>query len=425
MPWQEQEASIAHLFAKVIRAGCNIEDVDLFGGVAKVVGAGVSPSSRPRLPLRLMISLLYLKHAYGLSDEGVIERWAETPTWQYLSGMDYFEHRWPCEPTQLVHFCKAMGEEGVEAMLQQTINVALTLKLISKVSLSTAIVDSTIQHKAIAYPTDTKMPGSARSKPVAAAKNQGIELKQTFAKEGRHLCRKAGRYTHAKHYKQLRKTLKRQRTIEGRLRREIDRKLTPLGQAALDALEIGLNKAGRVFDQTKGKKIKGGQPKLYNWHAPEAHCFSKGKAQTPFEFGAKVGIAVTAKGNPIVGASAFSGAPFDGHTLHEQIEQTTILLQGSGIKPTIVVVDMDYRGVDVENPGLTITHRGKARRLDAEGVRLIKRRNAIEPFIGPLKADHRIDRCHLKGEIGDSLHAVCALQATILVGCCGPSPARG
>jgi IS5 family transposase len=62
--------------------------------------------------------------------------------------------------------------------------------------------------------------------------------------------------------------------------------------------------------------------------------------------------------------------------------------------------------VDADNPGLTITHRGRAKRLDAEGLKLIKRRNAIEPVIGHLKADHRMDRCHLKGEIDDRLHAV-------------------
>lgn len=96
--------------------------------------------------------------------------------------MDYFEHRCPCDPTQLVHLRKAMGEEGVEALLQHTINVALTLMVISQASLSTVIVDSTIQHKAIAYPLDAKMLETARSNLFAATKDQGIELKQTFAK---------------------------------------------------------------------------------------------------------------------------------------------------------------------------------------------------------------------------------------------------
>ena len=101
MPWQELEASVSHLFAKKVRAGKVLDEADLFGGISKLVGAGVSPAGRPRLPLRLMISLLYLKHAFNESDEGVVERWAETPTWQYLSGMDYFEHRWPCDPSHL------------------------------------------------------------------------------------------------------------------------------------------------------------------------------------------------------------------------------------------------------------------------------------------------------------------------------------
>jgi len=406
MPWQELEASVSHLFAKKVRAGKVLDEADLFGGISKVVGAGVSPAGRPRLPLRLMISLLYLKHAFNESDEGVVERWAETPTWQYFSGMDYFEHRWPCDPSQLVHLRKALGEEGVEVLLQQTINVAITLKLIAKSSLATVIVDSTVQHKAIAYPTDAKMLETARAKLVVAAKDQGIELKQTYAKEGNRLSRQAGRYAHAKQFKRMRHTLKRQRTIVGRLQREIERKLTPLAQAARDALAGTLTKARRVFEQTKGKTSKGGSPKLYSWHAPEVHCFSKGKARTPFEFGTKVGIAVTAKGNFIVGARAYSGAPFDGHTLHEQIEQASILMQDTGEKPTTAVVDLGYRGVDRDNPGLTIIHRGKAKSLGESERKLIKRRNAVEPVIGHLKADHRMDRCHLKGEIGDRLHAV-------------------
>jgi len=121
MPWQELEASVSHLFAKKVRAGKVIDEADLFGGISKLVGAGVSPAGRPRLPLRLMISLLYLKHAFNESDEGVVERWAETPTWQYFSGMDHFEHRWPCDPSQLGHLRKVLGEEGVEVLLQQTI----------------------------------------------------------------------------------------------------------------------------------------------------------------------------------------------------------------------------------------------------------------------------------------------------------------
>jgi IS5 family transposase len=106
------------------------------------------------------------------------------------------------------------------------------------------------------------------------------------------------------------------------------------------------------------------------------------------------------------GARAFIGAPFDGHTLHEQIERVTILMQDTGIKPSTAVVDLGYCGVEGYNPGLTITHWGKAKRLSPESFKLVNRRSAIEPVIGHFKADHRMDRCYLKGEFGDKLHAV-------------------
>lgn len=406
MPWQEIEASVAHLFARRVRSGKTMVDVDLFGSTASLVGAGVSKAGRPRLPLRLMISLLYLKHAFNESDEGVVERWAETPTWQYLSGLEYFEHRWPCDPTAIGKFRRLLGEEGVEELLAQTINVAVTLKLIAKKDLAQVIVDSTVQQKAVAHPTDSKLLETARAKLVEAAKQAGIELKQTYAKEGQGLRYKAGRYAHARQFKRMRRVLKRQRTIVGRLQREITRKLSAIGQAVSDAMGTTLAKARQIWEQTAGRKTKNGKAKLYSWHAPEVQCINKGKSRQPYEFGAKVGIATTLKHNLIVGAKAFSGNPFDGHTLNSQLEQASILMQDSGVKPVTAYVDLGYRGVDADNPGVSIKHRGKRKQLNAEELKLLKRRQAIEPVIGHLKQDHRMDRCHLKGEQGDRLHAV-------------------
>ena len=197
MPWQEIEASLAHRFAREVKAGKKIDDVDLFGATSVLSGAGVSNAGRPRLPLRLMISLLYLKHAFDESDEALVQRWSETPTWQYFSGMDYFENRLPCDPTLLVKFRRLLGEEGVEELLARTLEAAVALKLIAKKELSQIIVDSTVQEKAIAHPTDSKLLETARAKLVQAAKEEGIELKQTFAKEGHLLGYKAGRYAHA------------------------------------------------------------------------------------------------------------------------------------------------------------------------------------------------------------------------------------
>jgi len=404
MPWQEIEASIAHLFARKVREGRKLEDVDLFGTTSSLVGSGISHAGRPRLPMRLMVSLMYLKHAFNESDEGVVERWAETPTWQYFSGLEYFEHRWPCDPSLLVRFRRALGEEGVEELLAQTINVALTLKLIAKKELATVIVDSTVQEKAISHPTDSKLLETARLKLVEVAKASGIELKQTYAKEGLALGYQAGRYAHARQYKRMHKTIKRQRTIVGRLYREITRKGSVLDVRPA-ALDETLTKAYRVYIQSQKRKTEG-LAKLYSWHAPEVQCINKGKSHTPYEFGAKVGIAATLRGNLIVGARAFAGNPYDGHTLREQLEQATILMQDTGAVPAHAYVDLGYRGVDSDNPTVRIAHRGKKKSLSESEVKLLARRQAIEPIIGHLKQDHRMDRCHLKGETGDRIHAV-------------------
>ena len=402
MPWQEIEASLAHQFARQVKAGKSVQDIGLFGAQTLRVGGGVSNAGRPRLPIRLMVSLLYLKHAFNESDEGVVERWAETPTWQYFSGMDYFEHRFPCDATLIGKFRKLIGEDGVEELLSQTISVALNLKVVPKKALETVVVDSTVQPKAIAHPTDSRLLEVARRKLVDIAKSVGIDLKQTFAKEGKQLTRKAGGYAHARQFRRMRKPINRQRTIVGRLAREIERRVATIAQDLKQSVLDALHKAKQLMAQTKHRKTKG-VPKLYSWHAPEVEVIAKGKARTPYEFGVKVGITSTLKGNLILGARSFPNNPYDGHTLNEQLEQASIL-SNSTIKD--VYVDLGYRGVDQQNPDVSIKHRGKYKSLTAQERRLLKRRQAIEPIIGHLKSDHRMGRCYLKGAEGDAIHAV-------------------
>jgi IS5 family transposase len=414
MPWQQVQAQVAHLFSRKARSGVVMPELDLFGEKLQRVAAA-SNAGRPRVPLRVMIALLYLKHAFNESDEGVVERWSENPYWQFFSGLAYFEPRRPCDATTLVKFRQLLGEEGVEELLAQTINVAVDLKLIKLQELSRVIVDSTVQPKAIAHPTDSRLLQTARAKLVAAAKDAGIALKQTFAKEGKALNRKAGRYAHARQFQRMKRVIKRQRTVVGRLQREIDRKASALGAAVRQALGEILNKARRIVHQSGQRKAVDGQPKLYAWHAPEVQCISKGKARTPYEFGVKVGIASTLKGNLIVGARAFHGNPYDGHTLAEQLEQASILMQDKGVKPSRVFVDLGYRGVEADNPEVRIVHRGKAKRITQQEGKLLKRRQAIEPIIGHLKSEHGMGRCHLKGAMGDRLHAVlCAAGYNIM-----------
>lgn len=400
-PWAEIEAALAPALAHRDRKGRLVEGADLFGTTAQLAGAGVSSAGRPRLPVRLMVSLLYLKHAYNESDESLVERWSENVVWQFFSGREYYQPGPPCDATQIGRFRRVLGEAGVEQLLKTTIEAAVTMGAVKKAELERVIVDSTVQEKAIAHPTDSRLLEVAREKIARLAKREGIRLKLTHEREGRTLRRKAAGYAHAKQFKRLRRTLKRQRTILGILLREVRRKMAALGEEAQRRLGTWVTRAEQLHRQRPKDKNK-----LYALHAPEAECISKGKARNPYEFGVKVSLAVTHKQGLMVGARSFPGNPYDGHTLAAQLEQTTTLLQDIGVKPTTAVVDLGYRGVDAAVAPVQVIHRGKGKSLTAVQRTWLKRRQAIEPLIGHAKADHGMDRCWLKGAQGDALHAV-------------------
>jgi IS5 family transposase len=80
----------------------------------------------------------------------------------------------------------------------------------------------------------------------------------------------------------MRSAIKRQRTIVGRLQREIDRKASAIGAAVRQALGETLNKAHRIVAQSGQRKAADGQPKLYAWHAPEVDCISKVRREVAY-----------------------------------------------------------------------------------------------------------------------------------------------
>lgn len=403
LPWAQLEAAVApSLVRQVAATGSSSADTDLFGAVPAMAGAP-SHAGRPRLPIRLMISLLYLKHAFDLSDEALVLRWSENIVWQYFSGQHYYEPRLPCDATQVGRFRAALGEAGVEELLKATIDTAVSSQAIKPAEFERVIVDTTVQEKAIAHPVDSRLLEVARRVLVKAAKDVGIKLKQTFEREGRQLRRRAGGYGHARQFKRLRKVTARQRTIVGKLLREIERKLAGLNLsvAASQRLQSLMQRAQRIHSQRPKDKNK-----LYALHAPEVECIGKGKARKPYEFGVKAAVVVTYQQGLMVGARTFAGNPYDGHILDAQLEQTRILLQDTGRQPQQVFVDLGFRGVDADNPDIEIIHRGKLRALTKQQRHQLRRRQAVEPAIGHLKHDHRMDRCWLRGQTGDAIHAV-------------------
>ena len=406
LPWAQIEALLSPMFERSNRAGDTLESGDLLGPTQVVIGAGQSAAGRPRLPIRLMASLVYLKHSYNLSDEDLVARWSENVLWQFFSGMEYYEHRQPCDPTQIGRFRRDIGEAGLEQLLKATIDTAVAIKAVKPKELERVIVDTTVQEKAIAHPVDSRLLEIARYKVVNAAKRAGILLKQTFAKEGKELRRRAGGYAHAKQFRRMKKGVKRQRTILGIVIREVQRKLNVPGfvaqhPKALSDLLVLLERAERIRTQQRNDKNK-----LYALHAPEVECIGKGKARKPYEFGVKSGVVVAHKSGLMLGARTFPGNPYDGHALNAILTQATNLTRDTGVTLKQIVVDLGFRGVDADNPGKEIIHRGKFKSLSPQQKGWLRRRQAIEPAIGHLKSDNRMDRCWLQGALGDALHAI-------------------
>lgn len=345
------------------------------------------------LPSRLVAGLLYLQHLHGLSDEAVLDRWLESPYYQYFCGGEFFEHRLPCHPTSLVKWRQRLGEEGSEWLLTETIACALRLGVISTSSLKRVIVDTTVQEKAIAHPTDSHLLNKARQHLVAIAHDQGIQLRQTYDKLCSTLVPKVGRYAHAKQYKRLRKAVKKLKGCLGRVYRDLLRQcdLERLNPAQRESL----THAERLLKQGRNSKNK-----LYSLHEPDVDCISKGKARKRYEFGVKASVAVTAKESFVVGARSYPGNPYDGHTLGDQLQQVEIL---TGVKPEESYVDRGYKGSGVEDVKVIVAG---TKRLTAQERHWLFRRSSVEPVIGHMKSDGKLDRCFLKGLLGDAINVV-------------------
>lgn len=249
--------------------------------------------------------------------------------------------------------------------------------------------------KAIAHPTDSRLLEKSRQHLVRLADENGIALRQNYNREAPRLAAQVGRYAHAKQYKRMKKAVKTLRTRVGRVHREVSRKVSQLPLDQQTKAQDLLGRVQRVLAQKSKDKNK-----LYALHAPEVECISKGKARTSYEFGVKVTVATTLKEGLVVGMRSMPGNPWDGHTLDETLEQVSILTDR---RPKTVIVDKGYAGVKIE--GVEILRSGQ-RRVTRAMKAMIKRRSAIEPAIGHMKMDGRLDRNPLKGALGDALHAV-------------------
>src|ERR1700682_5409146 len=358
---------------------------------------------QPPLPSRLVAGLFILKYMHNLSDEVLCARWIENPYYQFFCGEETFQHAAPFDRSSLTRWRQRLGEEQLVALIQESLSVAHKTGAIATKDLERVVVDTTVQPKAIAHPTDARLMHRAIVKLVDLAKRNDIPLRQSYSRLAKRAAIMVGRYTHAHQFKRARRQLKFLRTRLGRIIRDIRRKIE--GNTALeDRFGPLLDLALRVRQQEQRQR----GPKVYSLHAPEVECIGKGKARAPYEFGCKVSIVtpVTAPkgGQFVLHAKALHGNPYDGHTLGPIIADLEKL---TGVAVRRIHGDKGYRGHNYPDR-FKVWISGQVRRVTKAIRREMRRRTAVEPVIGHLKDDHRLRRNHLKGRGGDRINAVLA-----------------
>ncbi len=356
--------------------------------------------SRPAKPIRLMVGLLILKHVRNVSDESVVEQWAENAYYQYFCGYVSFVPDVPCDPSELVHFRHRIGERGVELILQESIRINQKHNDKDKNGGDVAFIDTTVQEKNITFPTDAKLHKKIIEKCIEIARTQCTPVRQTYTRTLKKLGLDQRFRNNPKSHKRALKADKKIKTIAGRLVRELDRNLSE-DSMHRELLEL----FKRILAQRKNSKNK-----IYSIHEPEVECISKGKEHKKYEFGNKVSIMRTIEGL-IVGALSFR-KEYDGHTVEQSLEQTERM---TGKRPKRVAGDRGYRGrkwyelTELVIPSSPCSNDSRYERDKKR--KLFRKRAAIEPIIGHLKSDHRLSRNFYKGLFGDAINVMLSAAA--------------
>ena len=348
---------------------------------------------RPALATRLVVGLHYLKYLYKVSDEVVVASWVENPYWQYFCGAEYFTHEFPCDPTSLVKWRQRVGVEGSEKLLKESLAAAQREAVLTPAEVKRVNVDTTVQEKAIAFPTDARLYHKARQALVRMAQSCHFKLRQSYVRLGKRALVSQGRYGAARQRKRARRETRKLRTYLGRVLRNVER-----GQLKLSAKQTQVvSVAQRILAQHRTD-----HGKVYSVHAPEVECIAKGKAHKHYEFGCKVPIVTTSRPSWIVGIDAVHDNPYDGVTLKPALAQVKRL---TGVRPEEACVDKGFRGQRYHPKAVAVYIAGR-RNLTPQLSKLLNRRSAIAPVIGHTKHDHGMTRNYLLGKVGDRINAL-------------------
>ena len=356
-----------------------------------------SNTGQPAMPIRLMVGSLMLKRIYNLSDERLVETWVMNPYMQYFCGMAHFTHKFPCDPSDFVHFRKRIGEQGVEKIFAHSVHLFGNAAR-EKVNLS----DTTVSENNTTFPTDAKLAKKIIDKCNEIAKKEGVTQRQTYVRTSKQLVRDTHNRNHPKRRKKAKKSDAKLKTIAGRLLRELERKLP---EEVLETHQENMDLFYKILNQKRKDKNK-----TYSIHKPFTACIAKGKAHKQYEFGTKIGLTTTFKSLIITAIKSYNGNPHDSKTIAPLLNQMSNNL---GYTPEEIIYDRGGKGIkEIGNTKISTPDYRPLKRDTAYQKRnkrkKFRRRAAIEPVIGHLKTDFRMQQNYLWREKSPQINAFLA-----------------
>jgi IS5 family transposase len=353
---------------------------------------------------RVMLALSMLQAMYNGSDSFAEEELKENIYWQYFCGYEYLQADLDVSEATIRRFRNDLGEEGYNEILKELLRIGLKVGALKKKDLESVIIDTTVQIKNIKHPHDVYLMETAREKIVDLCKRLGIPLNETYAKTFKYKTIKLWKYKEDSKARQRRKIMISLKVRLGRLLRICQRGIEKSKLVLSEEDGVILSRTKNIHAQSilkkKDKDIYKKENKIiYSFHAPEVECIGKGKLNKPYEFGNKVGIAISGRGNFVLGVKSFHGNPYDGHTL----DQTVVELRKLSPETSKIFVDLGYTGHNFKEKGKVFTAKTK-KTLSNDDKKMQKRRSAIEPIIGHLKNFGRMGRNYLKGVVGDIIN---------------------
>jgi IS5 family transposase len=375
-----------------------------------------SDQGRPAKPIRLMCSLLILKHLFDLSDEELVEQWIQNPYYQYFGGMADFQWKQPCASSELVHFRYRIGKDGEAMIFSESIRIheqSSTNKETSRKGPTNGVShkkekrvysDTTVEEKNITYPTDTKLYKAIVKTCNRIAGKEKIPQRQTYERTVKRLMLAQRFRNHPKNQKKALSAQRKLKTIAGRLLRELDRNLPWSDNRFI--YQSFIDTAHKILAQQKDSKQK-----IYSLHEPHVYCVAKGKEAKKYEFGCKVNI-VWGESGLIMAANHLKENVHDSKVIEPALTQFERL---HGYLPQELVADRGYCGKNtVKGVKISIPRPPTGRSTSyqkQQNKKKFRKRAGIEPIISHLKSDFRLSRNFLAGIQGDQHNLMMSVSA--------------